>query len=264
MNHFGSSPSHELKWKSRRHLEASPPDVIVVPVGATEQHGPHLAIGTDTIHTKAVAIAAAERADSINVLVAPPIAFGCSDHHLPFGATLSMSTGTLLAVLHDVVRSISVSQLGRVFFLNGHGGNHEVVQLAARDGSQEFGVPVGAGSWWTIAWDDLVAAGAADGVRLPGHAGGFETAVMSALLQRPIADLPERTLDFPPSDMRRFEDPFRVESPGTWAQTDGYSDDPGALSAELGHSILEIGASAVAQALTDFVNRTNTAIKDTP
>ena len=249
------SQEFELQFRACRDMASSMPDVLVIPVGALEQHGPHLPIGTDTLHAKAVALGAASLADSINVLVAPPVAYGCSDHHLPFGSTLSMSTSTLLAVLRDLVRSSAASGFGRVFFLNGHGGNHEIVQLAARDGSQEFGIPVGAGSWWLIAWDALVEAGATNGVRLPGHAGGFETAVISALMQRDFDDLPSPSAEFSPSDPRRFEEPFRVETPEAWAGTEGYSDDPGALDRELGQIFLDTAAFSVACSLVEFVDR---------
>jgi creatinine amidohydrolase len=61
--------------------------VLVVPIGSTEQHGPHLPAGTDALHAEWVAWRAAEVASvDVPVVVAPTLAYGCSEHHLPFGA----------------------------------------------------------------------------------------------------------------------------------------------------------------------------------
>src|SRR5207244_22486 len=67
--------------------------------------------------------------------------------------------------------------------LNGHGGNHELAQLAARDVALELPARIAAASYWTIAWDALIEQRAHLGCRLPGHAGVFETSMM--LAQRP-------------------------------------------------------------------------------
>ena len=69
----------------------------------------------------------------------------------------------------------------RIFLVNGHGGNHELAQLAARDVALKHPVRVAAGSYWTIAWKALVEAEAHRGRRLPGHAGDFETSIMLSL-----------------------------------------------------------------------------------
>lgn len=246
---------HALRWSTRQKLIESPPDVLLVPVGALEQHGPHLPLGTDTIHAEAIAELAvvAARDAGLQIAIAPSVPYGCSDHHLAFGGTLSLSTTTLLAVLRDVIRSAAISGFQRVFLLNGHGGNHELVQVAARDGSIEFGLPVAAGSWWAIAWDDLVAEGAMEGCRLPGHAGGFETAIIGAIRADAVGDLPPKQAELSLTDRRRYEPPYRMERPGRWAASPGYSDDPGALGGTVGRRLLEVAGAAVGAALVTFV-----------
>ncbi|MDW3214456.1 MAG: creatininase family protein [Ilumatobacteraceae bacterium] len=245
-----------LAHRTRTQVAATPPDVVVVPVGALEQHGPHLMVGTDTMHAEAVALRAAEAATDVDVVVAPAVAYGCSDHHIPFGATLSLSSATLLAVLRDVVRSAAASGFRRVFFLNGHGGNHELIQVAARDAAQEFGIAVGAGSWWAMARDALIEAGGADGTRLPGHAGGFETSVIGAILDERITDLPGPSSSFGPTDPRNPEAAFRTERPEGWSDTEGYTDDPGALDIDTGRRLLEVAGRAIGDDLTRFVAQT--------
>ncbi|HVL25890.1 MAG TPA: creatininase family protein, partial [Thermomicrobiales bacterium] len=89
-----------MRWNelTRQELGALLPDaVVVLPTAATEQHGPHLATGHDTFTVVEIAERAAERAgDAATVIVAPALCFGSSDHHLPFGGTLSLRTETYL------------------------------------------------------------------------------------------------------------------------------------------------------------------------
>ncbi|MGH3587728.1 MAG: creatininase family protein, partial [Pseudonocardia sp.] len=92
---------------TREQLGAVLPDALVVlPVGATEQHGPHLATGTDALVVDAVARAAVAAAGTDRDLVlAPTLPFGASDHHLPFGGTLSLRVETMTEVVLDLARS---------------------------------------------------------------------------------------------------------------------------------------------------------------
>lgn len=255
-------PPHALSLATRTELSEQPPDLVVIPVGALEQHGPHLPVGTDTFQVESIAHLAAERADGHRVVVAPPVAFGCSDHHLPFGGTLSLSTSTLLAVLRDLIRTASASGFERVFILNGHGGNQEVVVLAARDGAQEFGIAVGAGSWWEIARAALVDAGAADGALMPGHAGGFETAMMTNILDRTFDRLPPPSVAFGATDPRSPAAAYRTERPTGWSDTDGYTDDPAVFDGADGARFLDIAATVVGESLARFVRDTPTATTD--
>src|SRR5712691_8251610 len=73
--------------------DLAPRSLAIVPLGATEQHGPHLPTGTDFFHAEWVARDAAKRAAGrISLVVTPTLPFGSSEHHFPFGATISLST----------------------------------------------------------------------------------------------------------------------------------------------------------------------------
>lgn len=103
-------------------LPAGP--TVLVPVGSTEQHGPHLPLDTDTVIAAAVATRAAERigASGREAVVAPAIAYGSSGEHQDFPGTSSIGT----SVLHDVVVELTRSMAhwaARVVFVNAHGGN---------------------------------------------------------------------------------------------------------------------------------------------
>lgn len=95
--------------------------LVLVPLGATEQHGPHLPVWTDTAIAEAVAAAAARDLPA-PVLVAPPIVFGASGEHAGFPGTVSIGHEALHAVLVETVRSLGL-WAGRTVFVNGHGGN---------------------------------------------------------------------------------------------------------------------------------------------
>ena len=114
----------------------------------------------------------------MDILLAPTLCFGASDHHLPFGGTLSLSTDTLRAVLTDLVRSAAEAGCRRILLLNGHGGNASTCLVVASDLARQTGALVAAASYW-----DLVDPPEGLSGRFPGHAGEFETSLM--LVVRP-------------------------------------------------------------------------------
>jgi creatinine amidohydrolase len=238
---------------NREQLRGAADALVVLPIGATEQHGPHLPTGTDFFTIQAVAeessrIAAAE----IPVIVTPALPFGSSDHHFIFGATLSLTTETYYKVLRELVESLVTDGFQRIFLLNGHGGNHELAELAARDVALRREANVGAGSYWAIAWDGLVAVDAHLGRRLPGHAGDFETSMMQAIrsdLQ--MGPFPHRD-NVGDTDPQARVAPWRTELHGAWKQIDGYTDSPDQATAENGKRFFEVVTTEVAKALVSF------------
>jgi len=244
---------------TRDQLRAIAPDTtVVLPLGATEQHGPHLPAGTDFYTVEHLARAAAERASSeIAITVAPALPFGSSDHHLIFGATLSLRTETYYRVLTDLLRSLVTDGFRRIFLLNGHGGNHELAELAARDIALELPARIAAASYWTIAWDALVAVQAHIGCRLPGHAGVFETSMMLSLRPELVAsERPHRDYTGD-TDPRSFHAPYRHERHNFWKEIDGYSDSPDRASAERGRRYWEAVVGALAKTFVEFAKSAN-------
>ena len=226
--------------------------LLVLPIGAIEQHGPHLPVWTDTLVVEHLAMASATLVrDELPILVAPTMPFGSSAHHLPFGGTLSLDTAVVLDVLMCLGRSAHRSGFRRIFILNGHGGNHELVELAARDLCLEFGIDVGGASWWQVAAEALADSGAHEHGRVPGHAGAFETSLVSALRPDLLQPMPPAHPGPHATDPRR-RPAYRLERAGFWQGINGYSDQPGALSADLGRDVLERATHSLAESFRDF------------
>ncbi len=116
---------HDLGGATSAELAGGAANVLV-PVGSTEQHGPHLPLDTDTRVATAVAAAVAANLD---LVVAPPIAYGASGEHQGFAGTVSIGTAALQAVLVEYGRSAS-DWARRVVFVNGHGGNLDALCAA--------------------------------------------------------------------------------------------------------------------------------------
>ena len=213
--------------------------LLVLPVGTTEQHGPHLATGTDAALVEAVAEKAAALAARPDVvLLAPTLAFGASDHHLPFGGTLSLRVSTLQAVLADLLASAAASGCRRVFVLNGHGGNAAPCAVAVAEASREHGILVA-----TALLSQLLDPAVLE-LQLAGHAGVFETSLMLAL--HPDRVRPERAAPSPGGTARAWPRGLVVGEPNRWHELDGYTDRPDTATTELGEVALHAAVAAVA------------------
>lgn len=239
---------------TREDLAAlAPTALVVVPLGATEQHGPHLPTGTDFFHAEWVARGAARTvAERLPIVVTPTLPFGSSEHHFPFGGTISFPTTLYYDAVVAIAESLIRDGFRRLFLVNGHGGNHELIQLAARDVALRLPVAIAAASWWNAAWDVLVAAGAREVGRLPGHAGGFETSLVMAMRPELVATtLPERH-PAPSSPDARFPSLVREERHGFWQSIDGFSDGPGLASPDRGRHWLDVAVAELARQYVAF------------
>ncbi|WEK20999.1 MAG: creatininase family protein [Candidatus Pedobacter colombiensis] len=96
--------------------------IALLPIGAIEQHGPHLAVSTDIDLVSEVAKRAEQQLPE-DILLCPPLPFGSSHHHLDFGGVMSISAATYTQVLVELVESLLKDGFRRIVLLNGHGGN---------------------------------------------------------------------------------------------------------------------------------------------
>lgn len=116
-----------LTWPEVRAEQTAGRDTVVIAFGATEQHGPHLPLATDALIGDHLAFLVAER---LGAFLAPTVRIGCSEHHLAFPGTLSLSEATFHEVVADIVRSLARGGFGRVVLLPTHGGNFRPLACA--------------------------------------------------------------------------------------------------------------------------------------
>lgn len=229
----------ELSWPEFDAL--APTEVGLVPVGATEQHGPHLPTGTDTIVARAVCAAVSDRCGAP---VLPAIDVGCSyGHGTVLPGTLSLTPEQLAALVRQWAEWAAVSGLRRLLFVNAHMGNAAALGTGT-DHLRLFrpDLRVGVVDWWSA--DPTVAAECTlDGEDL--HANRAETAVMLAVAPELVhldrihaADDPDRTGDLV----------FRYTAPAL--STNGVTGRPSEATPELGRKLLDLTAAAVADRVT--------------
>ncbi|OAQ51381.1 hypothetical protein HTG_16950 [Natrinema mahii] len=155
----------ENTWTDVRDLET---DLAVVPVGSTEQHGPHAPLGTDVATAEAVADAGVDRCER-EVVRAPAIPVGIAEEHRQFPGTMWVSEDTFRDYVGEAVASLVHHGFDRVVLVNGHGGNvdalREVGGRLTRDGDA-YVVP--------FTWFEAVGDHSAD----MGHGGPLETALL--------------------------------------------------------------------------------------
>ena len=117
--------------------------VVVQPIGAIEQHGPHLPLITDALHAEAIAVAAVQSLpQDANVWILPTLYYGKSTEHLGRAGTIAMSASTLMAVCMDLGSSLAASGFRKLVFVNGHGGQPGLLDVVARDIRHQTGLEV--------------------------------------------------------------------------------------------------------------------------
>ncbi|MEU6560443.1 mycofactocin biosynthesis peptidyl-dipeptidase MftE [Nocardia nova] len=205
------------------------PALLAIPLGATEQHGPHLPLGTDT----AVAVELCHRlaAARPDIVVAPAIPYGSSGEHAGFPGTLSIGHAALELVILELVRS--ADEFAGVILVNGHGGNLEPLRAACRRLTTEGRAP--------LLWSPT---GPADDT----HAGHTETSVMLTLHPDLVA-----TDRAQPGNTQHLRDLMpQLRTGGVKAVSDnGILGDPTTATAENGTSILDRWTTALLTAVTE-------------
>ena len=237
--------AHELRDLAARNA------VVILPVAAIEQHGPHLPVMTDTRIGAEVARRAAEKAfDQRPTLVAPAVWSGLSEHHMAFGGTLSLDHETFAAVLRCLISSLVRHGFADVLISNSHGGNIIAMQAAA----DRFATELGA----TIVATTYAAEGHAaiaelledqDGVM---HAGEAETSMMLALEPDLVdtTDLAALATERGAGFLGAGTASYRWR-PFQHMTANGVSGNPTRAGAEKGERLMEAAAESIATLITD-------------
>ncbi|MFH2110152.1 MAG: creatininase family protein [Candidatus Bathyarchaeota archaeon] len=120
-------------------LEHEPAPVVIVGIGAIEQHGTHLPLGTDSLGVARFIHDVASRTNSVCIHPCWP---GYSPHHMAFPGTVTFSAETLLNILLDTIESFAQHGVKRIVLINYHGGNDNIMKLAAQIAKREYRVMV--------------------------------------------------------------------------------------------------------------------------
>lgn len=134
----GFIPAHRflpyLSWQEIVALPDKANTVIVLPVAAIEQHGPHLPCAVDSLISAGVVGKALERLDpSIPAFGLAPLCYGKSDEHIHFAGTMTLRGETLLRTVTEIGESVYRSGFRKLVVVNAHGGQPQVMEMAARE-----------------------------------------------------------------------------------------------------------------------------------
>jgi creatinine amidohydrolase len=244
-----------LTWTQVSQLPDKANTVIVLPAGSTEQHGPHLPCAVDTIIAAGVVGHALARLPAdVPAYALAPITYGKSDEHLHFPGTVTLEGTTLLETITQIGESVYRMGFRKLLIVNGHGGQPQVMEMAARELRLRHGdytvlphftwrVPHVAGQYMTDREK-----------RLSMHAGHAETAILMALAPHTV-HMQHAVANYPP------EFPSKVLSSDgrpacAWTARDfgpsGVIGDPLPATPEQGRAILDSLADSWAQGITDL------------
>ena len=216
--------SRVLDWTSTRaDIEKAAIETVILPIGSTEQHGPHLPIGCDTMQAEALSRRIAEKLEK--VLLLPPQPYANAIEHAGFTGTVFMRPTTLMQVLEDLVESIRRWQtVKRVVLMNLHGGNFSIkpaVRELNRRNTEPLVIAVDPNRFYPGGAEDL-------------HAGKGETSVMMYLFGKDTyrqADGPDYVPANPNADVLNYVGMREITPDGIWGR-------PSEASVQYGESVV--------------------------
>ena len=126
----------EMNWVDIKEAINGGFKTVIIGVGSTEQHGPHLPTQTDALIADVIVNLIAQKLK--NALQAQTIRVGCSDHHLAFPGTISLKKSTLKAIIHDYVESLQKHGFDIIIFIPTHGGNFNPLKEAVEEAQEKY------------------------------------------------------------------------------------------------------------------------------
>jgi creatinine amidohydrolase len=249
--------------RSRHLAELRAPDIdqllsdrsiLVQPLGAIEQHGPHLPFNTDLVIAERVAGAAVDRVGgSLDVWLLPPLAYTKSNEHAWSAGTIWLSATTLLAVLDDLGRCVRATPSRKLVFMNGHGGNSALVGVANREIRLRHGLMT------FLAHPSLPpdqGGGSAESEMGMGIHGGLDETSLMLHLAPDLVDVDVATRNVPEAladnDHVRFGGPVGFGWLSNDFGPDGHIGDPTGATAERGAELFEGAVEAFRGALGEI------------
>jgi creatinine amidohydrolase len=230
--------------------------IAILPVGSTEQHGPHLPLCVDACITEGMLKAVmALVPDDFIVLALPVMPVGKANEHIGFDGTLSLSVTTLIGLWTDIAESVFRTGVKKLMILNGHGGQTQVMDIVARDLRVRHDALVVPINWWSLQADKTLfpATEYTYGI----HGGAEETSVMMHLRPDLVRTQYAQNFETQPL-LKRHEFP-RLFSQGVrhaWKAEDlqetGACGDATLATAELGQCIIDDAARSIVELLQEM------------
>jgi creatinine amidohydrolase/Fe(II)-dependent formamide hydrolase-like protein len=226
-------------------------DVALLPVGAVEQHGPHLPLDTDAFDADYLARRVAEACTTPKPLVLPLVAYGVSYHHMDFSGTLSVSPETMARLIHEIGMSVARCGVTKLVMINGHGGNAPALHLAAQMINRDAHI------FTCVDTGETSDADVHELVETPNdvHAGEIETSTTMAIRPQLVrADLAPRMV---PRFSSRYLDFTSKRSVGWYARTkkisrNGVLGDATKATAEKGEKIWDLMTRRLVELVEDL------------
>ena len=237
--------------------------IAVLPVAATEQHGPHLPLRVDTALVDGVVAAALPHIEStVPALFLPTQAIGLSPEHAAFAGTLTLKAETLIRLWSDIGESVAATGVRKLVLFNAHGGQVSAMDIVARDLRARFGMLVFSVNWYGLPLtgpqgEDLNALFDAHEHRFGIHGGDMETSMMLALDPRSVEMA--HAQNFASASEQRAQD-FAILGNGKsaklgWQIQDynpaGAVGNAAAASAEKGRALVDAAGRGLAQLLAE-------------
>ncbi len=231
----------DLFWNDTESLLQK--KVVLIPVGATEEHGHHLPLGTDTIIVSELAKKLAEETE---VIVAPTISYGNSLSLMDWSGTVSLESETIINMLEELMMSLIKHGAKKIIFLNGHGGNTSPIKITGKRVSSKTGAKIILINWWELIEEKIKEVCEKEGL----HAGEAETSLMLAL--RPelvnIKDIKEdQKIIIKKTKKIHILDKFHIKD-----MPSGTIGDPSLASAKKGKILLKAIIEEVKSIIKDF------------
>jgi creatinine amidohydrolase len=231
--------------------------IAVLPVAATEQHGPHLPISTDhAIIDGVVAATIPKIPAALPALFLPTASFGKSNEHSRYPGTITLSATTLISLWMDIGASVARAGVKKLVLFNSHGGQMSVMDIVTRDLREKHGLMVVASNWYTLGLPEGMFTDRE--VRHGIHAGDIETSVMMALVPQFVHA--EKARDFRSlTETLAEENRFLSITPTGklgWQTQDlnpmGAAGDATRASAERGRAVLDFVSSRFVELLQEI------------
>ncbi len=229
---------------------------VILPVAATEQHGPHLPLATDRMIGEHFC-QQLDKEMSQDILILPSMAIGCSEHHLDFTGSLSLQHETFLQQAENILSCVLLHGFKKLFILNSHGGNQGIGQvLVEKFGHRHPNCEIIFTSWWKVASEDLLLL-SETGPGGVGHAGEFETSLMLCiaphLVQLARIDEPHNrpTFSWATMDLLRAS-PVSYFRSMKQMTPNGVFGHPKAATEEKGKAITQLVVQALTKILSEY------------